>query len=68
MRKAIKSGKINLMGVELECVVLDNGQRVITDESMRRFGEALQNGFPDPSKDAMEYLRFMNSGELPGED
>ena len=62
---SIKSGTICLMGVEIEVHALDNGERIITAESLQLFMEALENGSIDPGnvQGIEEYARFMR-GEL----
>jgi hypothetical protein len=58
--RSIGSGIINIMGVEIECRRLDNGQAVITAESLERFLYAMANGFPEPERGGMEeYAKFL---------
>lgn len=48
--KAVWSGSFHLLGVEVKCHVLDNGQRIIEGDSMME----LLNAMADPTIDREE--------------
>jgi hypothetical protein len=55
---AIWSGTFKLMGVELKCHTLSDGQRVIEAESMNAFFEAMENGEMRPDFDEPDWTAF----------
>jgi hypothetical protein len=45
---SVWSGTFKIMGVEIRCHVLDNGQRIIEEESLQDFISALADGNMSP--------------------
>lgn len=60
---AVWSGSFRVLGVEMRCHVLNTGQRVIDEASMRAFTEALMNGGPvvddNEREDAARFAQWM---------
>lgn len=62
--KAVWSGTFSLMGTELRCHLLDNGQRVIDADHVERLFARVDNGdVPLPSEDEMNaFIAWMTNG------
>jgi hypothetical protein len=64
---AVWSGTFQLFGVDVHCHVLDNGQRVIDEDSMVALLEAMSNYNGEPGFDAPEFWRWYRGAPVGGE-
>ena len=60
--KSVWSGTFNVLGVELKCHVLDNGQRVIEEASMVAFLEAMAEQRPYDMPEAFDCFARWQAG------
>lgn len=56
--RAVWTGTFRLFGVDLECSVLDNGQRVISADSIDALLNAMDANGPTTEDDCAEAHRF----------
>lgn len=63
MKKAIKEGYIKLGGYRIGVVVLEDGQRLITEEGMKQFMMWLEDGEPD-NDDAKNFAFDLEKGNI----
>jgi hypothetical protein len=61
--RAVWEGEIKIGSLSLQCAVLDNGQRVVTQDSMVAFLEWLDSGPPLSAEDAAEFAYWLR-GEV----
>lgn len=53
------SGTFTVWGIEMRCHVLDNGQRIIEQESFHKFMDAMADGMPAAEDDELTaFLRW----------
>lgn len=59
MHSTVWSGTFRLLGIDVKCHVLDNGQRVVEADSMMALMKAIQDGneFGDPQQ-LVEFSRW----------
>jgi hypothetical protein len=57
--KQIAESTLTIMGVELTVAVLDNGQRLIVGDGLERLFEAMADGAPLSSDDAMKLAKIV---------
>jgi hypothetical protein len=55
----IAESTLKIMGVELTVAVLDNGQRLIVGDGLQRLFEAMADGAPLSSDDAMKLAKIV---------
>ena len=57
--KAISESTLTIMGVDIEVVVLDNGQRLFVGDGMARLFEAMASGAPMNDDDALKLAKVV---------
>lgn len=56
---AVWSGTFRVLGVDLQCHVLDDGRRIIDKDSFDEFMQALEGGVPMKDDEGlMEFIRW----------
>lgn len=63
--KSVWEGKVRLGSIELDVHVLDNGDRVIEEDSFLRFWNALDGGVEVTPDDATQLAQFLQGGGIP---
>lgn len=63
--KSVWNGSFTLLGVEMKCHVLDDGTRIIEEQSVADFLQAMENATPQQTEklktEAKEFARFLHA-------
>lgn len=63
--KSVWEGKVRFGSIEMDVHVLDNGDRVIEEDSFLRFWNALDGGIEVTPDDATQLAKFLQGGGIP---
>jgi hypothetical protein len=61
---AVSNAKFTIAGVEVEVVVLDDGRRIITQESLTKLFDAISDNSEITPEESERFAKFLLNGEV----